>query len=80
MSEWWPSESELASQIKAHWREHAPNLYRQLRRSGQLDQAALREARATREAAETFQRQGADEYTAWSEAMRDHALNLPRGD
>ncbi|CAA9269236.1 MAG: hypothetical protein AVDCRST_MAG77-3094 [uncultured Chloroflexi bacterium] len=67
----------MLSEIKSHWRAHLPRMYRRLQKSGELDGLADSVAASTREYARTLhQRQGLDPYTAWSDAMREVALNL----
>lgn len=64
----------LAEQIKAHWKEYRPSLYREAKQAGDLDRLALGRAKTTLEYAEALEKKGRDPLTAWDTAMREIAL------
>jgi len=67
-------------QIKAHWKEHRPRMYRELERQGQLDQAVYLAQERTRDAfAELVSNQGVPAFQA-DEATRELWAFLPSED
>lgn len=72
-----PSRSGLAALIEEHWQTHARDLYRELKRIGELESAALRKADETIEDARSRQAAGLTVREAWEAAMREVALAVP---
>lgn len=73
-----PSRTALAALIEEHWQTHARDLYRELKKSGELESSALRKADETIEDAESRKRAGLTVREAWEAAMREIALAVPR--
>jgi hypothetical protein len=69
-----PDLKTLAEQIKDHWKQFSPQLYRELKKEGELDRRALSTASRTHRYCETLEMQGYNPLEAWSEAMREVAL------
>ena len=65
-----------AQQAKAHWKKYRPKMYRELQRSGRLNQAAQEAANNTVEALNTCMNQGMSYDQAW-EYVREQYMFLP---
>ena len=66
----------LALKIRLHWKEHAPKMYAEAQRDGDLESLSLSVAQRTHRYHDTLRKQGFDPLFAWSQAMRDVALQL----
>lgn len=69
-----PKEQVLAAQIKAHWQQSSPRLYRELAARGRLDDRALERARLTEQYAQLLVRRGYELPDAEAKAMHDLGL------
>jgi len=67
---------DLALKIRLHWKEHAPKMYAEGVSTGQLQSLSLERAQRTHRYHDTLRKQGFDPLHAWSQAMRDVALQL----
>ena len=66
----------LALEIKAHWKEHRPVMYREMEKEGTLDQSVAEASRRTGEALDRLVYEGMDVERAW-EAIREEWAFLP---
>jgi len=72
-----PPKDKLTEEILAHWREHSKSLWQAyLKEPEKWRQVAQSQAESTLRYDEFLRRAGWDRVQAWSEAMREHALNL----
>lgn len=64
----------LAEQIKGHWRQFSPKLYRDLSHHRLLDSRALQAANEAAKYEAELRQRGLDPLEAASQAMREKAL------
>src|SRR5713101_7331318 len=69
----------LGQQIKRHWQEHRPRMYRKLEQNGQLHQALVQAQNQTSDALHSLLRQGVPYDQAW-ESVREEWAFLPGED
>ena len=66
----------LGQQIKRHWQEHRPRMYRELEQSGKLHQALVQAQNQTSDALHSLLYQGVPYDQAW-ESVREEWAFLP---
>ena len=66
----------LGFQIKDHWKEHRPRMYRELEQMGQLDQSVYEAQERTGAAHWELIQAGMDDHAAW-EMIREQWAFLP---
>ncbi len=71
--------SNLGRQIKAHWRQYRPKMYRAMEEAGQLDKAVYEAQERTGEALADLVEKGMDWNQAW-ELIREEWAFLPSED
>lgn len=64
------------AQAKEHWKEHRPQMFKELQKQGLLDARLLEAAEATSQAMQELMAQGFAHHEAW-EATRQQYLFLP---
>src|SRR5712692_10846470 len=70
----------LARQIKRHWQEHRPRMYRELEQRGQLHQALVQAQNQTSDALHRLLTQGVPYDQAWKSVREEWAVLLSEED
>ena len=72
-----PSPEGLAISIQGHWKRHFPKFYKEAKADGDLAELSKYHAYLTLQADLRYRAAGYDQFSSWSEAMREYALARP---